>query len=77
MPLAGATGARTQLLLLGEHSSVDVAASRAAVLDGQTVVARVGDEVEAGGGFSDREAGVEGCPVPPPVHLGYFERPAP
>ncbi len=36
----------------------------------------LGEVVEVGGGLSDREAGVEGCPVPPPVHLGYFERPA-
>lgn len=69
-------GSRTQLLLQGEAYSVDFGASPAAVLDGSTIVARVGDEVQAGGGLSDDEAGVDGCPVPPPVYVGYFERPA-
>ena len=46
------------------------------MLDGETVVARIGDQIEVGGGSSDREAGVGGCPVTPPVFLGYlFERP--
>jgi len=71
-----AGGARTQLLLQGEQYSVDFGASPAVVLDGGNVVAVVGDVVEAGGGLSDDEAGVEGCPVRPRVYVGYFERPA-
>lgn len=60
------------LLLQGESYRVDLDASPAVVLDGGSVVARVGDRVELGGGFDDREAGVEGCPVAGAVFLGYF-----
>jgi hypothetical protein len=66
-------GASTvQLLLQGDSYRVDLAAAPAAVLDGDTVVARIGDRIEVGGGISDRETGVEGCPVRPPVFVGYF-----
>lgn len=65
-------GINTQLLLQGEHYSVDFGASPAAVLAGDTVVARIGDRVEVVGGLNDRDAGVEGCPVPPPVYLGVL-----
>lgn len=63
-----------QLLLQGEDYSVDFSQSPAAIrLDG-VVVARVGERIEVGGGFTNREEGVEGCPVTAGPFLGYFER---
>lgn len=62
-----------QLLLQGESYRVDFSTSPPSVLDGDTVVARVGERVEVGGGFTDRVRGVEGCPVTPGAFLGYFE----
>ena len=65
-----------QVLLQGDAYRVDLAAAPPAVLDGDTVVARVGDRIELGGGITDRDTGVGGCPVRPSVFVGYFfERP--
>ena len=64
-----------QLLLQGDAYRVDLAAAPMAVLDGEIVVALVGDRIEVGGGFTDRESGVEGCPVRPSVFVGYFTLP--
>lgn len=63
-----------QLLLQGESYRVDFSVSPAAILDGETVVARVGERVEVGGGFTQRVQGVTGCPVTAGTYLGYFER---
>jgi len=61
------------LLLQGDSYRVDVDASPAAVLDGDTVVAKVGEQIDVGGGNADpAEAGVEGCPVMGTIFLGYF-----
>lgn len=63
-----------QLLLQGESYRVDFSTSPVSILDGETVVARVGEQVEVGGGFTERVQGVEGCPVTAGTYLGYFER---
>jgi hypothetical protein len=61
-----------QLLLQGESYRVDFSTSPASIRDGETVVARVGERVEVGGGFTERVRGVEGCPVTAGTFLGYF-----
>lgn len=61
-----------QLLLQGESYRVDFSTSPASIIDGETVVARVDERVEVGGGFTDRVQGVEGCPVTAGTYLGYF-----
>ena len=61
------------LLLQGDSYRVDFDASPAAVLDGDTVVAKVGEQIDVGGGNADpAEAGVDGCPVTGHIFLGYF-----
>ena len=61
------------LLLQGDSYRVDFDASPAAVLDGDTVVAKVGDQIDVGGGNAGpAEAGVEGCPVTGHIFLGSF-----
>lgn len=71
--LEGAGGAPTvQLLLQGDSYRVDFTQSPAAVLDGDKVVARAGADVQVGGGSTDEDSGVEGCPVSRGVFLGYF-----
>lgn len=68
--------ATVQLVLQGDAYRVDLAAAPPAVVDGDTVVGRVGDRIEVGGGVSESETGVEGCPVRTSVFVGYFfERP--
>lgn len=61
----------SQLLLYGEEYRVDFSTSPASVRDGDDVVARIGEQVEVGGG-SRADDGVAGCPVPAPSFLGYF-----
>lgn len=71
--LEGPDGEPTgELLLQGDSYRVDFAASPAAVLDGDELVARVGDKVEVGGGSTDEFSGVEGCPVHGGIFLGHF-----
>lgn len=65
--------ASAQLLLQGESYSVDFDTSPAVVMDGNLIVARVGDHVRVGGGSTDKSAPVPGCPVTAPTFLGYFE----
>ena len=61
-----------ELLLYGEQYRVDFSTDPPSVLDGERVVARVGESVEVGGGMGP--GGVTGCPVQAPSFLGYFER---
>lgn len=63
-----------QLLLQGDSYRVDFSASPVSVLDGNAVVARVGDVVDVGGGFTQRVDPVKGCPVAAGTFLGYFDK---
>lgn len=65
----GSVGA--QLLLYGEEYRVDFSTKPASIRDGDDVVARVGEQVEVGGGFGTDD-GVTDCPVSAPSFLGYF-----
>lgn len=61
------------LLQAGDGYRVDFSTTPAAIRDGDTVLATVGEEVELGGGSIGREGdGVPGCPVSGPTWLGYF-----
>lgn len=61
-----------QLLLQGDDYAVDFSQSPARVLDGDSVVATVGERVSVGGGFTDRVEGVPGCPVSAGTYLGHL-----
>lgn len=62
----------TQLLLQGDYR-VDFSQDPAAVFDGDSVAARVGDRVDVAGGFTEPVDGVEGCPATAATWLGYLE----
>ena len=51
-----------QLLLYGDYR-VDFSRSPPVVLEGESVLAVVGEIVELGGGMTEGVRGVEGCPV--------------
>jgi hypothetical protein len=62
----------SQLLLVGDDYRVNFSADPPEVLDGDDVVARVGEQVEVGGG-AGTVGGVPGCPFEGPIFFGYFE----
>lgn len=72
--LEGEDGRSRELLLQGDSYRVDFSASPVVVRDADRVVAEVGSAVRLGGGFTDREPGVEGCPAEGGPFLGSFER---
>jgi hypothetical protein len=62
--LEGETGEPTgQLLLQGDSYSVNFADSPPTVRDGDEVVAAVGEQVQVGGGYTDRVQVVPNCPA--------------